>query len=140
DRQGRVVGLNVSIFSTSGANDGVGFAVPADIVTSYADAIISGEPLETAFLGVRLGGDVDTEGQAGAVIEEVVADSAADEAGMQLGDIVIAVDGVPVHGGDDLQAQIRAHHPGETVEILVIRNGEELAISATLGTQTEDVS
>ena len=52
DREGNVIGINVSIFSQSGANDGVGFAVPADIALAYAEAIVSGEPLETAFFGV----------------------------------------------------------------------------------------
>lgn len=140
DRQGNVVGINVSIFSTSGANDGVGFAVPSDIATTYANAIISGEPLETAFLGVGLGPDVNTEGQAGAVIETVTPNTGAADAGIEAGDIIIAVDGVPVRGGRDLQAQVRAHQPGETVEILMIRDGEEQTIQVTLGVFTEEVS
>lgn len=140
DRTGAVVGINVSIFSTSGANDGVGFAVPSEIATAYADALVSGEPLETAFLGVTLAEDVNTEGQAGAVIETVSADSGAESAGVLSGDVIIALGGVPVYGGADLQAQVRAHQPGETVEVLVIRDGEELRLQATLGIFTEDLS
>ncbi len=139
DRLGHVVGINVSIFSTSGSNDGVGFAVPANIAVAYADALISGQSIETAFLGVTLGDDVSTEGQAGAVIDSVSADSGAEQAGIQSGDIIIGLGGVPVHGGADLQAQVRAHQPGETVEVLVIRNGEELKLQATLGVYTEEV-
>jgi S1-C subfamily serine protease len=138
DRYGQVVGINVSIFTDSGANDGVGFAVPADIVVAYANSIITGEPLETAFLGVR-GENVNTEGQAGSVITKVTAGSAAELAGIQLDDVVIGFDGVPILGFEDLIAQVRAHRPGETIEVLIIRNGEELTLDVTLGVNTEDV-
>jgi S1-C subfamily serine protease len=139
DRNGHVVGINVSIFSTSGSNDGVGFAVPADIAVDYAGAIISGEPIETALLGVT-GDNVDTEGQAGAVISEVTTGTGAAEAGLQADDVVIGFDGVPINGIGDLQAQVRAHQPGETVEIIVLRDGTELKLTVTLGTLTEDVN
>jgi S1-C subfamily serine protease len=138
DRSGQVVGINVSIFTDSGANDGVGFAVPADIVVAYANSIITGEPLQTAFLGVR-GENVNTEGQAGSVITEVTAGSAAELAGIQLDDVVIGFDGVPILGFEDLIAQVRAHRPGETIEMLILRNGEELTVDVTLGVRTEDV-
>lgn len=141
DRNGQVVGINVSIFSGSGANDGVGFAVPAEIATTYADAIVSGEPLETAFLGVRLvPGDVDSEGRAGAVVESTIEGTAAEDAGIQSDDVIIAFDGIPVLGRADLQAQVRAHQPGETVEVLLIRDGEEMTIEVTLGTNTQELS
>jgi S1-C subfamily serine protease len=139
DRGGHVVGINVSIYTDTGANDGVGFAVPADIAITYADAIVSGDPIETAFLGVR-GENVDVEGRAGALIVEVTTDSAADNAGIQEGDVIIGFDGVPVFGIGDLQAQVRAHQPGETVEVLIQRGDEESTITVTLGVASEDVS
>jgi S1-C subfamily serine protease len=139
DRVGHVVGINVSIFSESGANDGVGFAVPADIAIAYADAIVSGEPIQTALLGVS-GEDVDTEGQAGARITTVNSGSGADTGGVEVGDVVVTFDGVPVLGIGDLQAQVRAHQPGETVEIVVIRDGEEQALSVTLGVFEDPIS
>jgi S1-C subfamily serine protease len=138
DRNGQVVGINVSIFSSSGANDGVGFAVPADIAVDYAEAIISGDPIETALLGVT-GDDVDTEGQAGALITEVSAGTGAESAGLQADDVIVGFDGVPINGIRDLQAQVRAHQPGETVEMIVLRDGDELRLSVTLGTLTEDL-
>lgn len=139
NREGGVLGINVSIFTDSGANDGVGFAVPADIAITYADAIVSGEAIETAFLGVSLAGDVATEGQAGAIVDEVFEGSGAETAELRSGDVIIAVDGVPVLGGNDLQAQVRAHQPGETVELLVLRDDEEITVNATLGVNTEEV-
>ena len=138
DREGRVLGINVSIFTGSGANDGVGFAVPANIASTYADAIVSDEPIETAFLGVQAD-DVGTEGQAGAVITAVVADSAAEEAGLEIEDVIIGLDGVPVFGFRDLLAQVRSHQPGDTIEILILRDGDEVTVDITLGVNTEDV-
>lgn len=139
DRNGHVVGINVSIFSTSGANDGVGFAVPSDIAIDYAEAIISGDPIETALLGVE-GADVDTEGQAGALITVVNSGTGAADAGLESDDVVVGFDGVPINGIGDLQAQVRAHQPGETVEMIVIRDGDELRLTVTLGVLAEDVT
>ncbi|HEU4894738.1 MAG TPA: trypsin-like peptidase domain-containing protein [Acidimicrobiia bacterium] len=138
DREGRVIGINVSIFTDSGANDGVGFAVPSEIAMTYAEGIVSGEPIETAFLGVQAG-DVTSEGQAGAVINTVVAESAAESAGIQVDDVVIGFDGVPIVDWPDLIAQVRSHQPGETVEMLILRDGEEITVSVTLGVNTEEV-
>jgi S1-C subfamily serine protease len=138
DREGRVLGINVSIFTDSGANDGVGFAVPSDIALTYAAGIVSGEPIETGFLGVQ-GDNVDAEGQAGALITDVVADTAAEEAGMQVDDVIIGLDGVPIFSWIDLVAQVRSHQPGDTVEVLVLRDGQEMTLDVSLGVQTEDV-
>ena len=139
DRHGQVVGINVSIFTESGANDGVGFAVPADIAIAYAESIVSGVPIETAFLGVE-GASVDTEGTAGSLIVNVVPDSAAEAAGLQVDDVVIGFDGVPILDWTDLIAQVRAHQPDETVDMVVLRGGEQVVLSVTLGTRTEDLS
>jgi S1-C subfamily serine protease len=82
---------------------------------------------------------VTTEGQAGAAISEVTSGSGAEAAGIQAGDVIIGFDGVPILGIADLQAQVRSHQPGETVEILVIRDGDEVTVTATLGVNTEEV-
>jgi S1-C subfamily serine protease len=137
DRDGRVLGINVSIFSLSGANDGVGFAVPIDVANDVAERVVAGEAIESAFLGVK-GSDVET-GQAGAVITEVTPGTAAAEAGIEVGDLVISIDGVRVQGLPDLAAQVRTHRPGSTVELVVVRDGEQLTFNVTLGERPEDV-
>jgi S1-C subfamily serine protease len=135
DREGRVLGINVSIFSLSGANDGVGFAVPIDVAHDIAERVVSGESIETAFLGVM--GDDAQSGQAGAVITEVTPDSAADEAGLEVGDLVVSLDGVPVQGIVDLAAQVQSHSPGSTVDVVVVRDGQEQTITVTLGERSD---
>lgn len=131
DRFGRVLGINVSIFSLSGANDGVGFAVPIDVAYDIADRLVSGESLGTAYLGVT-GSDVES-GQAGALISEVATGTGADEAGVRVGDLVISIDGVTVRGIADLASQVRSHRPGTTVELVVIRDGTEMVLEVFLG-------
>jgi S1-C subfamily serine protease len=138
DRDGRVLGINVSIFSLSGANDGVGFAVPIDVAYDIAQAVVAGENIEFAFLGVS--GENVTSGQAGALITEVIDGTAAAEAGFEVNDLVISIDGVRVQGIFDLSSQVKTHRPGELVEFTVVRDGAEITIQATLGVREDDVS
>ena len=138
NRSGEVVGLNVSIFSQSGANEGVGFAVPSETVIAYTEGIVAGAPLEAAFLGIR--GAFASGGQAGALITEVFPGTAAEAAGMMVDDVVIALDGVLVQGIDDLAAQVRAHQPGDTVGMVLLRGGDQMTIQVTLGSLSTDAS
>lgn len=138
DRNGRVIGINVSIRTESGANDGVGFAVPSDIVVVYADSIISGETLDTAFIGVS--GLPASGDRAGALITEVIPDTAASQAGIEVDDIVVMMAGVEIQGIGDLQAQVRTHRPGDQIEVVVLRDGEEITFQVTLGVRPADPS
>ncbi|REK20909.1 MAG: PDZ domain-containing protein [Actinobacteria bacterium] len=138
DRQGRVLGINVSIFSLSGANDGVGFAVPIDVAYDLAQTVLAGDPIEFAFLGV-VGSDVET-GRAGTVITEVLEGSAADEAGLEVDDLVVSIDGVRVTGIADLASLVRTYQPGEVVDLVIVRDGEERTIEVTLGVRDEETS
>ena len=103
---------------------------------AYAESIVSGEPLVAGFLGVS--GDFVTEGgRAGALILEVLPGSAAEEAGIRVDDVIVSIDGVPIQGIDDLAAQVRAHRPGEIVEVVLLREGEEIVYQVTLGEREE---
>ncbi len=137
DRQGRVIGINVSIFSLSGANDGVGFAVPIDIAHDIAESIVAGEEIQTAYLGVSLG--AVESGQAGALIDEVTAGTGADEAGLEVGDLVISIDGAPVQDGGDLAAQVQTHQPGDTIDLVIVRDGTEMTIPVTMSERPADL-
>ncbi|MGH8950845.1 MAG: S1C family serine protease [Acidimicrobiia bacterium] len=139
DREGRVIGINVSIFSLSGANDGVGFAVPIDVAHDIAERVVAGEEIQTAFLGVILDVEGVESGQAGAVIAEVTPDSAADEAGLEVGDLVISIDGTAVQSSADLAAQVQTHQPGSTMDLVVVRDGDEMTLTVTLGERPDDV-
>jgi putative serine protease PepD len=130
DREGRVIGINDSIQSESGGNEGVGFAVPIDIAAASATHIVQGKPTQTGYLGV--GGTDPTLGRPGALINEVVSGGPADKAGLQVGDLVIAVNGKQVQGMDDLAAQIRLLGAGQRAELTIIRDGKQQTLTASL--------
>lgn len=131
NREGEVIGVNIQIFTTTGANTGVGFAVPIDNAYEFASAIVAGDPVETAFLGVT--GEEATGEVSGAVITELTPGGAAIAAGLEVGDVVTAVDGQAVRSIGDLAARIRSYLPGDEVTLDVRRDGEPLSIKVVLG-------
>jgi S1-C subfamily serine protease len=140
DADGRIIGINTAIFSTTGANDGLGFAVPATTVTAVVDQLAAGGSVSWPVLGIN-GQDVDpTLAEAyglgtddGALVVAVVPGSGADRAGLLAGDIVTAIDGAPVTSMSDLAATVRGEPVGGEVEVTVVRDGEELPLQVTLG-------
>jgi S1-C subfamily serine protease len=133
DATGAVVGINTAVLrgdSTTAANN-VGFAISVDELLPLLDRLRSGaEPLEPGFFGVGLADRVD--GGTGALITEVTPGTPADEAGAEVGDLVIAVDGVGVAGQAAFIAEIRDRVPGTAFEITVLRDGERRTLTATL--------
>ena len=85
---------------------------------------------DDGYLGVSLNERID--GGQGAIVEDVLADTPASDAGILVGDVVIEVDGTPVNGGADLVAAIRDRQPGDEVVIIVLRDGETISLTATL--------
>jgi S1-C subfamily serine protease len=136
NREGKIIGINVSIYSTSGANDGVGFAVPIDRAFRVATALTDGGAFEPGLLGVR-GSYASVNETPGAVITEVSAGSAADDAGIRIGDVVVSLNDQAVTGIDDLSALVRSYQAGETVVVGIIRDGEPMELGVTLGSANE---
>ena len=133
DRNGRVIGINTAI-QTDGignSNIGVGFAVPIDTAMSIADRILSGQPIEPGFLGVA--GEQAGDGAAGVVVTEVTAGSAAEDAGVEVGDRIVTINGAPVTSLEELAGLLQTQFPGDAVELQIVRDGETIFISATLG-------
>ena len=136
DRQGRVIGVNIEIFTMTGSNSGVGFAVPINVAHGIAEQIVAGTPLEQAYLGVT--GEDGTGDRAGALITEIVADGPAAGSGLLVGDLVTAVDALGVRSMGDLAARIRSYSPGDDVVLDVLRDGEAINVTATLGVRPAD--
>ena len=123
DREGRVIGMNTAIQSTgfTAGNIGVGFAIPSDTVVLVARRLILGEPIGTAWLGIR--GESTTDGQPGALIVEVVEGSPAELAGLLVGDRVFRSDGRIIRDMGALRADIQIRLPGSRVELEYERDG-----------------
>ena len=133
DRQGRVIGINTSIQTdgTSQANVGVGFAIPIDTALRIADLLVAGEPIQRGFLGVR-GGEPEG-GEAGVELTEVTPGSAAEGAGLQIGDRVLSLNDAPVTGFIELAGLVVANQAGDIVRLEIVRDGEQLTIEVELG-------
>jgi S1-C subfamily serine protease len=140
DAEGRVIGINTAILSGSGTNDGVGFAVASPVVRDITQQLIETGTVERAVLGVA-GQDVDPRvaaayglaEDAGALIVQVEPGSAADVAGLQPGDLVVAADGEPVTSMGELAGAIQAREPGDELDLTIVRQGERLEVTAELG-------
>ena len=133
DRNARVIGIDTAI-QTDGltqGNVGVGFAVPIDTAMSIAGRLSAGEPLEAGFLGVS--GGPSEDGSSGVNVVEVTDGSSADDAGLLVGDRIISIDGAPVTDIEELAGLVQTRFPGDQVELELVRDGERLVITATLG-------
>ena len=132
DWQGRVIGMNTQIQTTSGGNIGLGFAVPSDTVDLIATRIVNGESLELGYLGIS-GGRAGEGDIAGVVVAEVLPGSPAEEAGLLAGDVIVSLDSQPMRDIIELSAAIKLRQPGETVELAVRRDGDVYIVTAVLG-------
>lgn len=145
DGAGEVVGINTAIASVaSGApgsssqsgNIGVGFAIPSNTAKRIADEIVQTGSATHAVLGVNAqtaGGSASGEVGTGAQVVQVQPGGAAEDAGLQAGDVVTAVGDRAVTSSTELTAAIRSSAPGDTVELTVERGGRTTTVEVTLG-------
>ena len=136
---GRLVGINTAIIAPSGGNVGIGFSVPANMAQAIMDQLIEFGEVRRGQLGVMiqdftpdLAEALGIEAGVGAVVTQVEPDSAAEEAGLQPGDLIVAVDDRSIAGSADLRSQIGLKRIDSDVALQVIRDGEELTLTATL--------
>jgi putative serine protease PepD len=135
DRNGRIIGINDAIRTAGGGNEGVGFAIPIDLAVRIADQIIAGEDIRAGLLGVMVSDP--TDGPAGALVGEVTPGGPAEDSGLEVGDLIIAIDDQDVSQMQDLRARVLAREPGDTVVLDVLRDGEEIEIELVLGSATD---
>ena len=155
DSQGRVVGVNTLIFSSSGSSAGVGFAVPVNTVKRVVPALIATGRYADPWLGISgltvtpaVAGALGLPVERGVLLQQVVPGGPADQAALrgsdQLlesegsmltsgGDVVLALDGVQVRDMDDLIVLLAEKGVGQTVTITILRDGQEQSVDVTLG-------
>jgi S1-C subfamily serine protease len=132
NREGQIIGINTAIFSQTGENTGIGFAIPIATAKKAADQLVSGKTVTKAALG--LSGPSETpNGDAGAYVETVTPDGAAAQAGIQNGDLIVSVDGTDIRSFDVLRGLISSHSPGDKVTVDIVRGGQSMEIEVTLG-------
>ena len=134
DGNGRVIGVNSQIRSSSNSNSGVGFAVPVSTVKFVAPLIKDGGKVERAYLGVRNGTPPD---RSGALVDSVVANGPAAQGGLQPGDKITKIDNKDIKSSEDVSSAVTARKPGEQAKVVVVRGGQERTLTIQLGTRPE---
>src|ERR671915_885911 len=145
DLQGRLVGINTAIFTSSGGNIGIGFAIPINMARGVMEQLVKYGEVRRGFLGIQLQ-DLDAElakvfdisDRQGAVIVNVLPDTPAQKAGLQAGDVIVSVNGRPVRNASTLRNAIGLMQVGDRVSLEVVRKGgwfgakEHLTVTAQL--------
>ena len=147
---GEVVGINSAIASVTGVNSGVGFSIPVVAVRRIVPNLVEQGSHTYSYMGLSFASELSLSDQArfglpqtqGAYILSLASGSPADRAGLRAadpntgrgGDLIVAIDGRPVRNFDELNAYLVFYTaPGQTIEMTVLRNGEELTFPLTLG-------
>jgi len=141
--RGELVGINSAIISRSGGNVGIGFAVPTEIASSVMRQILDFGEVRRGLLGVTISG-IDAEVaealnatvDSGALITMIEPGSAAEDSGLQVDDIIVAVNDKKISDASELRNAIGLMGSGEDIDISYIRNGKNSNVKATLGQQS----
>lgn len=145
NKEGKLVGINTAIVSTTGSYSGYSFAVPSNIVNRIVSDLIDFGTVKRVMLGIT-GGNLTEEKASelklstrnGVYINEVQKGSAADKAGLKKDDVIIALGSAQITGMSNLQEKVNNFHPGDKVQITVLRDGEPKVFDVTFQAITTD--
>ena len=139
DLAGRLVGINTAIFSRSGGSHGIGFAIPANIVRVYVDSALSGRKVERPWLGARIealtremADGLGLDRASGALVTRVWDKGPAVDAGLQPGDVIIAVDGVEVADARSVLYRLQTRGVGNRVRLDLLRKTKAVTLTISL--------
>ena len=139
DITGKVIGVNTAIYSQSGGSVGIGFAIPANLVTTVKDSIIATGKFEKPYIGIYLGNlDADKvkalnlKSSNGVFVAGAVPNGPAAAAGITKNDVITAVDGKEVNSAGAFVGEIAAKKVGQSVKLTISRNGKISEVSVTL--------
>lgn len=137
DAAGRLIGITTAIAVSNVGPEGLGFAVPVDIAVGVANDLIDDRVVRHALMGIRGATAWAEEGGAefpvGVLIEEVTPGSAYEEAGGQLNDVVVAIEGEAVRTLDALLARLRRLRADDTIPVRILRGETEMTLDVTMG-------
>jgi serine protease Do len=136
---GGLLGINTAIASPTGSYSGYGFAVPSNIVSKIVEDLMKFGAVQRGWLGVSIGSvnsqivkEHDLQVREGAYISGFAEKSSAKESGLKEGDVVVKIDETPIRSSTALIEYIGRHRPGDKVNMIVNRNGNELTIPVVL--------
>lgn len=139
DLGGRLIGINTSIISRTGASHGIGFAVPSNLVRVFVESALAGRKVERPWLGARLetvtrdvAQGLGLDRATGVLVARVAPASPAAEAGLEPGDVILSVEGRPVADAQDLQYRLTTIGVGRSAKLAVFRQGRPNSITVAL--------
>ena len=132
DFDGHVIGINSAIRSESGGSVGLGFAIPADVVTEVAQSLIRNGEMRHPDLGINARSVVN-DATSGAEVANVRAGSPAQQAGIVEGDVIVKVGDREVTDADELVVAVQSQEIGAVVPVTLIRDGRPVEVTVTLG-------
>ncbi len=139
---GEVVGVNTAIFSPSGGNVGIAFAIPASTVDQIVTALKDKGSVTRGFIGVQMQPVTKEIAEAiglkeprGALVAEAIKDGPAAKAGIRTGDTILAVDGEPIKEAKDLSRKVAQVAPGKSLSITLYRDGKERNVTLEVASQ-----
>jgi serine protease Do len=139
DADGRLVGINTAIYSRSGGNQGIGFAIPINLAKDVMEDLIKDGHVTRGYLGVMiqdlnpaLAKAFDVKSDHGALIGEVNPNTPADKAGLKSGDVIVDFNGKPVLDSRHLKLEVARTQPGTTVPVKIVRNGKTTTLDVKL--------
>ncbi|MGB9720869.1 MAG: DegQ family serine endoprotease [bacterium] len=145
--QGEVIGINTAITSTSGGNIGIGFAIPVNLAKTIIDELKTKGKVTRGYLGVYLEDLTEDMKEAlnlksleGVLINEVIANSPADKAGIKEGDVIIEFDGKNVTDVQSFRLLVASTPPGKSVRLKLIRDSKEMELRIKIGEMEEQVA
>ncbi len=143
--RGELVGVNTAILSRTGGYQGVGFAIPANMVEPIMEALLTDGRVARGWLGVRiqdlrpdLAEAFEVGATDGVLVGDVVPGSPAEEAGVQRGDVVVALDGAEVSSAAELRNVVGMRLPGSRVKLKLVRDGRNKVLTVKLGELPEE--
>ena len=139
DLRGRLVGINTAILAPNGGNIGIGFAVPINMARQVMEQIIQYGEIRRGRIGVAVQDLTPEVAEAmggrlteGAVVGQVERGSPADRAGLRRGDVIVAIDGVPVQSATQVRNRVGPKRVGDRVELVLERDGSRRIVTATI--------
>jgi len=140
DANGNLVGINTAIFSKSGGSQGIGFAIPVKLALEVMKSIVEHGQVIRGWLGIEvqplsqeLAESFGMQGRPGIVVAGIFRDGPAQKAGLQLGDVILSINGEPAGDGRKSMNQVARIKPNEKITIEVMRNGQQLKLIAEVG-------
>jgi len=143
DSRGALLGINSAILSRGGGNNGVGFAIPSNMVKEIAEKLITNGKIERGFIGVTIS-DMSKdqkelyESKEGALISSVEKDMPADKAGIKRGDLITKINGKSIKNANELKNLIGSMAPGSSVEVEFERDGKSKSTTIKLDAMKSD--